>query len=66
MKIMDLLIDEINKDRPEDEKFTRLHSEPYRIVKTNDGLFHVNRPGKGLTPFGWDSMESAQRYIDAH
>ena len=39
MSIMGILVDEINKDRADDEKVVRLHSEQYRIIQTDHGTF---------------------------
>ena len=33
MKLMDMILAEINKDRPEDQKVTRIHSTPYQICE---------------------------------
>lgn len=43
--IMDLLVEELNNNRTEEqkqsgEKWERLHSEQYQIVQTKDGTFH--------------------------
>lgn len=48
MKIMDLLVEELNKTLPEDqkasgEKWERLHSKQYQIVQTENGIFHNQR-----------------------
>ena len=41
MKIMDILVNEINKNIADGEpKFERLHSEQYEIVTTKNGKFH--------------------------
>ena len=45
MKIMDLIIEELNNNLPEqdkqnDEKWERLHSEQYQIIQTDHGTFH--------------------------
>ena len=45
MGILDLIIDDLNKNRgPEamktGAKFERLHSEPYQIVTTENGIFY--------------------------
>lgn len=44
MKLMDLLVNELNEGLTEeqkqnDEKFERLHSEQYQLVQTENGLF---------------------------
>lgn len=44
MKLMDLLVNELNEGLTEEqkqngEKFERLHSEPYQLVQTENGLF---------------------------
>lgn len=43
--IMDLLTEEMNNNRTEEqkqngEKWERLHSEQYQIVQTRNGVFH--------------------------
>lgn len=43
--IMDLLVEKINKNRTDEQKengdkWERLHSEPYQIIKTENGTFH--------------------------
>lgn len=43
--IMDLLVEELNNNRTEEqkqngEKWERLHSEQYQIVQTRDGVFY--------------------------
>lgn len=40
MKIMDIIIEELNKNSDGDAKFKRLHSEQYEIVTTKNGKFH--------------------------
>ena len=41
MGIMDLIVEELNKDKKEnDPKWQRLHSEQYQIVQTKNGCFH--------------------------
>lgn len=45
MKIMDLIIEELNNNLPEQdkqngEKWERLHSEQYQIIQTDHGTFH--------------------------
>lgn len=41
MKIMDILVNEINKNIANGEpKFERLHSEQYEIITTKNGKFH--------------------------
>lgn len=41
MKIMDILVNEINKNIADGEpKFERLHSEQYEIITTKNGKFH--------------------------
>jgi hypothetical protein len=41
MGIMDILVDELNKGKTENEsKWERLHSEQYEIVQTKNGCFH--------------------------
>lgn len=42
MSIMDILIDELNKNT-EGGAWERLHSEQYRIVETDEGIFHVRK-----------------------
>lgn len=44
MKLMDLLVNELNEclteeQKQNDEKFEILHSEQYQIVQTENGLF---------------------------
>lgn len=44
MKILDLLVEELNKDLTDEqkengEKWQRLHSEQYQIVQTENGVF---------------------------
>jgi hypothetical protein len=39
--IMNLIVDELNKDKVENEpKFERCHSEQYEIITTKNGTFH--------------------------
>ena len=45
MKLMDLLIDELNSNLSEEEKqngakWERLYSAQYQIVQTENGIFH--------------------------
>lgn len=45
MGILDLIVDELNKNRGPDAlskgaKFERLHSEQYQIVTTENGMFY--------------------------
>ena len=47
MGIMDVLIEEMNKNHTDEqkakgEKWERLHSEQYRIVDTENGRFRVS------------------------
>jgi hypothetical protein len=35
MKLMDMIMNEINKDRPENEQFVRLHSEQGKYDNNN-------------------------------
>ena len=74
MKIMDILVEELNKNL--DGKVERLHSEPYQIVQTKRGLFKnpiskkvkkVKVEKKLLTyeaEFGDDEMEIILEYND--
>ena len=46
MKLMDIIVEEYNKNLTEEqkaagEKVERLHSEQYQIVQTENGKFHV-------------------------
>ena len=41
MKIMDVLVEELNKNETEN-KWERMHSEQYRIIQTGHGTFRVN------------------------
>ena len=45
MKILDLLVEELNENLTDEqkengEKWERLHSEQYQIVQTENGVFH--------------------------
>ena|GEM_PF-5984857 len=44
-RIMDLLVETLNEELTEEQresgdKWERLHSEPYQIVQTENGIFH--------------------------
>ena len=49
MKLMDILIDELNKNE-QDEKWERMHSEQYEIVDTENGRFRIRKDSKKETP----------------
>ena len=38
--ILDLIVDELNKQHEKDGRFERLHSEQYQIVTTENGVFY--------------------------
>lgn len=51
MKIMDLLVEELNEalseeEKQQGEKWERLHSEQYQIVQTDHGVFHNSVTGE--------------------
>ena len=46
MGLMDILIDEINKDRPDGEKFERMHSEQFELIKRDGKTYHIRKGGK--------------------
>lgn len=50
MKIMDIIVDEINNSLPEGEKVERLHSKPYEIKETR-------KPSREIKWTQWGSKE---------
>ena len=52
MKLLDLIVEELNENLTDEqkengEKWERLHSEQYQIVQTDHGTFHNQIKGKG-------------------
>lgn len=65
MGIMDLIVEELNKDKSENEpKWKRLHSEPYEIIQTKNGCFH--NPIKVNNNIEDKQMFTTTRYFYPH
>ena len=67
MKIIDIIIDELNNNLTDEQKesgdrWTKLNTEQYQIIQTDHGVFH-NPVGRNAETLQEDVMQAHKRYV---